>query len=109
MGDYYQAALEVEQSQAPDKWEQAVQLFSLHLGEGRSRDARKELKLLKEGEQLFSEGSYDQALARFKIVRAPDLIREVYRKTGRDEEALDYYLGGNRLEEAGRYVEGPAA
>ena len=105
MGDYYQAALEVEQSQAPDKWEQAAQLFSWHVGEGRSRDARKELKLLKEGELLFSEGSYDRALARFKIVRALDLIREVYRKTGRDEEALEYYLGEKRLEEARRYVE----
>jgi tetratricopeptide (TPR) repeat protein len=105
MGDYYQAALEVEQSQAPDKWEQAAQLFSWYLGEGRSRDGRKELKLLKEGEQLLGEERYDQALARFKIVRAPDLIREVYRKTGRDEEALDYYLSGKRLEEAGRYVE----
>ncbi len=103
LGDYYQAALEIEQSQLPDKWEQAAEFLSFHLGEGR-QETRKELKLLQEGEQFLKEGSPDRALVRFKAVNAPDLVREAYRKTGRDEEALDYFLRGNRLEEAGRYV-----
>jgi hypothetical protein len=38
---------------------------------------------------------------RFKTVRAPDLIREVYLKTARDEEPLNYYLAGNFLERPG--------
>ena len=103
LGDYYQAALEIEQSQLPDKWEQAADLLSFYLGKGR-REARMELKLLQEGEQFLKEGSPDRALVRFKIVNAPDLVREAYRKTGRDEEALDYFLGDNRLEEARQYV-----
>ncbi|MBI4766846.1 MAG: UvrD-helicase domain-containing protein [Deltaproteobacteria bacterium] len=101
--DYYQAALEIEQSRLPDKWEQAADLLSFHLGQGR-REARMELKLLQEGEQFLEEGAPDRALVRFKTVNAPDLVRAAYRKTGRDEEALDYFLRDNRLEEAGRYV-----
>lgn len=103
LGDYYQAALEIEQSQLPDKWERAAELLSFHLSEGR-REARMELKLLREGEHFLKEGAPDRALVRFKTVNAPDLVREAYLKTGRDEEALEYFLRDNRLEEAGRYV-----
>jgi len=106
--DYYQTALEIEQSQLPDKWERAAELLSFHLGEGR-REALAELKLLQEGEKFLKEGAPDRALVRFKTVNAPDLVREAYRKTGRDEEALDYFLRGNRLEEAGQYVKEAAA
>ena len=94
--DYYQAALEIEQSQLPDKWAKSATLLSYHLGEGR-REARRELKLLQEGEQFLKEGDPDRALVRFKTVNAPDLVREAFHQTGRDQEALDYLSLGQLL------------
>ena len=44
---------------------------------------------------------------RFKTVNASDLLRDTFHKTGRDQEALEYYLSSERLEEAERYVEIP--
>ncbi len=101
--EYYQAALEIEQSALPDKWERAAEFLSFHLGEGR-QEARTELKLLQEGEQFLKDGALERALVRFKTVNAPDLVREAYHRTGRDQEALDYFLRDNRWEDAGRYV-----
>jgi tetratricopeptide (TPR) repeat protein len=103
MKDYHQAALEIEQSPLPDKWERAAELLALHLGAGRG-EARTELKLLQEGKQLLKEGATERALVRFKAVNAPDLVRETYRQTGRDQEALDFFLRNHHLEEAGQYV-----
>lgn len=103
LDDFYQAALEIEQSSLADKWVEAAELLSFYLGRGR-RDPRKEQKLLQEGEQFLKEGDPDRALVRFKSLDAAELIRQAYHQTGRDQEALEYFLSGNRLEEAAQYL-----
>ncbi|RPI76003.1 MAG: hypothetical protein EHM45_14090 [Desulfobacteraceae bacterium] len=103
--DFYQAALVYESISADDKWKNATNMFELHIDNlGKDRE-KKETQLYREADDCFAKSLFDSALARYKALHDFVKIRDTYLHLDRDEEALDYFLNGNRFQDAHRYLE----
>jgi hypothetical protein len=63
--------------------------------------------LYKEALRMMEKSKLIPALARFRLLQDVDNVREIYRRLGRHEEALRYFLSSDKLEEARRYASLP--
>lgn len=102
--DYYQAALEYEESDDRDKWPKVSELLQQYLSGHGGGSERRDLRLHKEAESYFKEGFYDNALVRFKAIQNPERIYDSYLRLERDEEGLRYFWDHDMVDHAERYL-----
>jgi hypothetical protein len=104
LGDWLNAAVEIEQSDAPGWATTAETLLRRHLYANPGNRTQMELRLIKDAEALSAKGLHERALVRYKAVNAPDHALEVYKTLDRDEEALGWLLANDRMEAASEFI-----
>ena len=105
LGKHYEAVLELEKTELPDKWNIITRELTEYLGTGRRYDRNLANRLFNEAERMLKEESLDSALARYKAINYEEGIYETFLKLKRDNKALEYLLDNSMEEFAGKYVE----
>ncbi len=105
MGKHYEAALEIEKTELPDKWNMITMELTEYVGTGRRYDRNLANRLFNEAEKMVKEESLDSALARYKTINYEEGIYEIFLKLKRDDAALEYLLDNSMEEFAGKYID----
>ena len=104
-GDYHQAATEYEDSDCTDKWVRVTSILHAYLMANDGNYVKHQARLAGEAGRFLKEGSYDRALARFKVLDNTEKIYEVYLCLDRDDEALSFLLDQHNYKYAAEYLE----
>ncbi len=78
-----------------------------HLSASMPNDKEAARSLSDEAHQMLKQGKLIPALARFRLLMDLENVREICLRLGRHEEALQYFLSSDKIEEARRYASAP--
>jgi len=101
--NYYESALELEKTDIENKWDIVTEALISYLYTARKYDKKRADNLFREAENCYQSGSYEKALSRYKAIRYPEKIFDVYMKINKDEQALEYFIKDEMYEYARRY------
>ncbi len=105
MGDYYQAAVELERAENTQNDGLIEGMFEKHIHQNRMYDKKRADKLFLEASDNYKRGKYEKALRRYRAIGFPEGIYEAYLKLDRDDEALGYFLENDMFNEVEDYIE----
>jgi len=104
MGDHYNTALELEKAEGPDTDVLVEEALVGYLYPQRYFNRTRAQRLFDEAEQYMRTGEPVKALRRFKAIHYPEGVYNAYLRLERDEEAIEYLMENDMLEEAEEYV-----